>query len=130
MRAALAGAALLSLPASARAEQITLVCSFTEGSHGGNYAADVNQIIIDKEKVEMDFRAAETIGSQQEVNYRFRNKGSDRVLFFEGTSEHLSATAIRFGTPHSITIDFKAGDVIWTYIDGTKVEYSKFRCKR
>ena len=97
-------------------ERITLACKFLDGSHGGRYAADVNQIIVEPAKPYIEFRAAQTIGTKDPFNYVFQNHDKDKLIIDvrEGV---FTAAAVRYGTAHALRIDPSSRNVVWSYIE-------------
>jgi hypothetical protein len=61
---------VLSAP-PASAEKLTLACTFDGGSFGRE--RDVNQVFIDTDRPQVDLRIAQTMGTNNPVDWTFQN---------------------------------------------------------
>ena len=90
------------------ADPLILSCEFIDGSQGGRRAAGVNQVAIDREVPSIEFRAAETIGTENPVNYSFVNARSTMInpqgdtLVIQRHPLAIAAGGVRFGSPFAI----------------------------
>lgn len=118
------------------AEPIVLNCKFAEGSKGGAFASAVNSVAIDASVPSIEFRAAQTVRTNNPINYTFDNRRADAVnplgdvLVVQVQKDAIVAGGVRFGTPFAIRLDRQTNTVIWQYIDRNIPEYSRFECHR
>jgi hypothetical protein len=91
------------------AAQLTLNCRATERT--GSYVQewqDVDRIVVDTEKPEIQFQVARTIGTDNQRDWKFKNEqsssGEDK-LAVGAVSEAIRSAGIRSGTPYAIWIE-------------------------
>jgi hypothetical protein len=114
--------ALSTPPASA--ERLTLACAFESGS--SDMRRDVNQVVFDTDRPQVDLRVAQTMGTNIPVDYTFENNAASKdsvQLVSEGSK--ISVAAIRVGHAVAISFDRITGLLNWVFADdGT----FSFRC--
>jgi hypothetical protein len=118
--------AIVLSPQPASAEKLTLACTFENGDFGRE--RDINQILIDTEHPEVDLRIAQTMGTNDPVNWMHRNDAAlnDSIhLVSEGSK--ISVAAIRFGYAIVINFDRVTGLLNWTFADGSRA--FRYRCR-
>jgi hypothetical protein len=121
-------------PAVALGEKLTIACTF-EGSErrGPEREKDVNQILIDTDLPAVELRVAQTMGTNNEVNFGYRNRQAkgmtdDKILlYFLGSK--MGMAAIRLGVPTSIVLDRVSGSMVWSWADESGSRAYRFKCK-
>lgn len=122
-------------PSALAADPLILSCKFVDGSPGGRHAASVNQIAIDRDLPSIELRAAETIGTENPINYTFINAPSTMINPQGDTlviQRHPLATAaggVRYGSPFAIRFNETTQTLVWQYIDGDLPEFARFQCR-
>ena len=111
-------------PPSASAEKLTLACTFESGSLGRERA--VNQVFIDTDRPQVDLRVAQTMGTNNQVDFTYENNAERKdsiPMVSEGTK--ISVAAIRFGYAVIISFDRTTGLLIWAFADGS----FRYKCR-
>ena len=114
---------VLSAP-PASAEKLTLACAFESGSSGREQ--DVNQVIFDTDRPQVDLRVAQTMGP---VDYTFENNAErkDSIQMVSEGSE-INVAAIRHGHAVVISSDRITGLLNWAFADGSRS--FRYKCRR
>jgi hypothetical protein len=122
------GVVLLSAsPASG--EKLTLACTFESGTHATDWEPDVNQVIFDTDRPRVDLRIAQTMGTNNPVDFTFENNAERKdsiQMVSEGSK--ISVAAIRFGNAVVINFDRTTGVLNWTMADGSRS--FRYKCRR
>ena len=82
---------------------------------------DVNQIIFDTDRPQVDLRVAQTMGTNNPVNWIFENNAERKdsiQMVSEGSK--ISVAAIRYGHAVVISFDRITGLLNWAYADGSR----------
>ena len=111
----------------ASAETLTLAYTFEDGSFG--IERDVNQVVFDTDRPQVDLRIAQTMGTNNPVDYTFENNAARKdsiKLVSEGSK--ISVAAIRFGHAVVISFDRITGLLNWAFADGSRS--FRYRCRR
>ena len=85
----------------ASAEKLTLACTFESGDF--DRERDVNQVIFDTDRPQVDLRVAQTMGTNIPVNWIFENNAERKdsiQMVSEGSK--ISVAAIRYG--HAVVL--------------------------
>lgn len=128
-------AAIVCSGTTAAGDPLILSCKFIDGSQGGRHAAGVNQIAIDRDVPSIEFRAAETIGTENPVNYSFVNARRTMInpqgdtLVIQRHPLAIAAGGVRFGSPFAIRFNETNQTLVWQYIDGDIPEFARFKCR-
>ena len=97
---AAAAAVVLSTPA-ASAQKLTLACTFESGSFGRE--RDVNQVVFDTDRPRVDLRVAQTMGTNNPVDYTFENNAERKdTIQMVSEGSKITVDAIRYG--HAVVI--------------------------
>ena len=111
-------ASVQTLPA--RAERLTLVCSFESGAGKVSYERQVNQILIDTELPKIDLRVAQTMGTSNPINYTYENiAGKHDSIKLVSNGPTIAMAAIRYGDAVLINYDRTTGILNWAFADGS-----------
>ena len=115
-------------PRPASAEKLTLACTFEDGEGNVGRERDVNQVFIDTERPQVDLRIAQTMGTNDQIDWSFQNDAvlKDNIqLVSEGSK--ISVVAIRFGYAILINFDRVTGLLNWMFADGSRA--FRYRCR-
>jgi hypothetical protein len=113
----------------AQAETITLACRSVGALPG--HEAEIDQIIVDDREPSITARIARSVGTRNEVVFRFANSARDQdTLRLERRGDLIVAAGFRFGRPNALLIDLAAGSAIWSYVDGKQVRSFVYACDR
>jgi hypothetical protein len=131
----LLGGLLLALtPPSAGAAPKTLACELvgTERPPSDREAA-VNQIVFDPAVPFIELRVAQTLGTEEEISFRFDIRpsflGENKVAVVQ-SEQALSFAAIRFGVANGLVLDLDSGDFVWSWASGAGSRSYRYLCKR
>ena len=111
----------------ASAEKLTLACTFESGINFDG-ERDVNQIIFDTDRPQVDLRVAQTMGTNNPVNWIFENNAERKdsiQMVSEGSK--ISVAAIRYGHAVVISFDRITGLLNWAYADGSRS--FRYKCR-
>jgi hypothetical protein len=104
----------------ASAEKLTLACTFETGINFDR-ERDVNQIIFDTDRPQVDLRVAQTMGTNNPVNWTFENSAERKdSIQMVSESSKISVAAIRYGHAVVISFDRITGLLNWAYADGSR----------
>jgi hypothetical protein len=116
--------ALSVRPASA--EKLTLACTFESGDF--DRERDVNQVIFDTDRPQVDLRVAQTMGTNNPVDWIFENNAARKdsiQMVSEGSK--ISVAAIRYGHAVVISFDRITGLLNWAWADGSRS--FRYKCR-
>ncbi len=130
----LAGLLLAVQPQWAHAASTTIACELvgTERPRSDREAG-INQIVFDPDAPFIELRIAQTLGTEEEVSFRFDNRPSfmgDNKVAVVQSDQVLSFAAIRFGVPNGLSLDLVSGDFVWSWASGAGSRSYRYRCRR
>jgi hypothetical protein len=111
----------------ASAEKLTLACTFESGINFDR-ERDVNQIIFDTDRPQVDLRVAQTVGTNNPVSWIFENNAERKdsiQMVSEGSK--ISVAAIRYGHAVVISFDRITGLLNWACADGSRS--FRYKCR-
>ena len=111
----------------APAEKLTLACTFESGDF--DRERDVNQVIFDTDRPQVDLRVAQTMGTNNPVDWIFENNAERKdsiQMVSEGSK--ISVAAIRYGHAVVISFDRITGLLKWAFADGSRSFL--YKCRR
>ena len=102
---------------------------FEDGDGNVGRERDVNQVLIDTERPEVDLRIAQTMGTNDPINWMHKNDAAlkDSIHLVSDGSK-ISVAAIRFGYAIVISFDGITGLLNWTFADGSRS--FRYRCRK
>lgn len=131
----LLGGLLLALtPPCADAASKTLACELigTERPPSDREAA-VNQIVFDPAVPFIELRVAQTLGTEEEISFRFDSRpsflGENKVAVVQ-SERALSFAAVRFGVANGLVLDLESGDFVWSWASEAGSRAYRYRCRR
>ena len=111
----------------ASAEKLTLACTFESGNSGTEQ--DVNQVIFDTERPRVDLRVAQTMGTNNPVDYTFENNAESKdTIQMVSEGSKISVAANRYGHAVVISFDRITGLLKWAFADGSRSFL--YKCRR
>ena len=90
---------------------------------------DVNQVIFDTDRPQVDLRVAQTMGTNNPVDWIFENNAERKdsiQMVSEGSK--ISVAAIRYGHAVVISFDRITGLLNWAFADGSRS--FRYRCRK
>ncbi|WP_141740122.1 hypothetical protein [Bosea sp. BIWAKO-01] len=104
---------------AASAEKLTLACTFENGDL--DRERDVNQVLFDTERPLVDLRVAQTMGTDNPVNWIFQNDAASKdSIQLVSDRSRISVAAIRAGHAVVISFDRVTGLLNWAHADGSR----------
>ena len=101
---------------SASAEKLTLACTFESG--GSDSRRNINQVIFDTDRPQVDLRVAQTMGTDTPYNFLYENNaGRKDSIQMVSVGSKISVAAIYTGHAVVVSFDRNTGWLNWAFAD-------------